>query len=68
MREGDGPKVIRELIDANPEIAALVLGAAVGGKPGALVTHFTSGDMAALPVPLMLIPGSLDRDAIDRLS
>ncbi|RSU76142.1 universal stress protein, partial [Sphingomonas koreensis] len=23
---------------------------------------------AALPVPLMLIPGSLDRDAIDRLS
>jgi nucleotide-binding universal stress UspA family protein len=68
LREGDGPKIIRELIDANPEIAALVLGVAVGGKPGALVTHFTSSDMAALPVPLMLIPGSLDRDAIDRLS
>lgn len=68
LREGDGPRIIRELIDANPEIAALVLGVAIGGKPGALVTHFTSSDMAALPVPLMLIPGSLDRDAIDRLS
>lgn len=68
VREGDGPKIIRELMDANPEIAALVLGVAVGGKPGALVSHFTGSDMAALPVPLMLIPGSLDRDAIDRLS
>lgn len=68
VREGDGPKIIRELMDANPEIAALVLGVAVGGKPGALVSHFTGSDMAALPVQLMLIPGSLDRDAIDRLS
>lgn len=66
--EGDGPKIIRERIEANPDIAALVLGAAVGGKPGPIVTHFTSGDMAVLPVPLMIIPGSLDREAIDRLS
>ena len=44
------------------------LGAAVGGKPGPIVSHFTSGDMAMLPVPLMIIPGSLDREAIDRLS
>ena len=68
VREGDGPKVIRELIEQNPDIAALVLGAAEGGTPGVLVTHFAGGDMAALPVPLMIIPGSLDREAIDRLS
>ncbi len=68
VREGDGPKIIREMIDANPDIAALVLGVADGGKPGALVAHFTGAEMAALPVPLMLIPGSLDREAIDRLS
>jgi len=68
VREGDAPKIIREMIDTNPDIAALVLGVAAGGKPGALVAHFTGSDMAALPIPLMLIPGSLDRAAIDRLS
>lgn len=68
VREGDGPKIIRELIAENPDIAALVLGAAEGSSPGALVAHFAGGDMASLPVPLMIIPGSLDREAIDRLS
>lgn len=68
VREGDGPRIIREMIDGNPDIAALVLGVGEDGKPGALVAHFTGPDMAALPVPLMLIPGSLDREAIDRLS
>lgn len=64
---GDGPAVIRDMIAANPEIAALVLGAATGGTPGALVSHFAA-DPGALAVPLMLIPGGLDRAAIDRLS
>jgi Universal stress protein family len=67
VRQGDGPKIIREMIAANPNIAALVLGAAANGAPGPLVTHF-AGDVGALPVPLMIIPGNLDRDAIDRLS
>jgi hypothetical protein len=67
MREGDGPKVVREMIAANPNIAALVLGAAAAGAPGPLVTHFAGAD-AGLRVPVMIIPGSLDRDEIDRLS
>ncbi|WP_375285979.1 universal stress protein [Sphingomonas sp.] len=68
VREGAGPKVIREIIAANPDIAALVLGAAATGAPGPLVTHFAGPDAGALPVPVMIIPGSLDREAIDRLS
>ena len=68
VRQGDGPKVIREMIAANPDIAALVLGAAANGAPGPLVTHFAGHDAGVLPIPLMIIPGSLDRDAIDRLS
>lgn len=67
VREGDGPSIIREIIGGNPEIAALVLGAGANGAPGPLVTHFAS-DPGSLPVPLMLVPGSLDREAIDRLS
>ena len=68
VREGDGPRIIRDLIAANPDIAALVLGAAASGAPGALVSHFAGTDAGALPVPVMIIPGSLDREAIDRLS
>ena len=67
-REGEGPKIIREMIAANPDIAALVLGAAAIGAPGELIAHFTGADAGALPVPVMIIPGSLTREAIDRLS
>jgi nucleotide-binding universal stress UspA family protein len=68
VREGDGPKIIREVIAANPEIAALVLGAAPSGAPGALVSHFTGADAGTLTVPIMIVPGSLTREQIDRLS
>jgi nucleotide-binding universal stress UspA family protein len=67
VRSGDGPKVIHEMIADNPQIAALVLGAAPGGAPGALVTYFAA-EAGALPVPLMIVPGGLDEAAIDRLS
>jgi nucleotide-binding universal stress UspA family protein len=68
VREGDGPRIVREMIDANPNVAALVLGAAASGPPGPLIAHFAGAEAGALPVPLMIVPGSLDRDAIDRLS
>ena len=51
---------------AEPEIAALVLGAAAGSDPGPLVTHF-SGIAGQLPCPLMIVPGGLDDEALDRL-
>lgn len=68
VRQGDAPKVIREMIAANLDIAALVLAAAASGAPGPLVAHFAGTDAGALSVPVMIVPGSLDREAIDRLS
>ncbi|MBS0479925.1 MAG: universal stress protein [Proteobacteria bacterium] len=68
VREGDGPKIIREMIENNPEVAALVLGAAASGAPGPLVAHFAGADAGKLRVPIMIVPGSLDREGIDRLS
>src|SRR4051794_19828166 len=58
LREGDGTRVIREMIAANPAIAALVLGAAASGPPGHLVAHFAGNDAGALSVPVMIVPGS----------
>jgi hypothetical protein len=67
VRQGDADKVIREVIADNPEIAALVLAAAATGAPGPLISHFAS-DTGGLAIPLMIVPGSLSADAIDRLS
>ena len=68
VRAGDGPRVIRELLAADPNIAALVLGASARGAPGPLVAHFAGADAGALPVPVMIVPGSLTAADIDRLS
>lgn len=68
VREGDGARLVQETIAADPDIAALVLGAAASGPPGELVTHFAGVDAGRLAVPVIIVPGSLDRDAIDRLS
>ncbi len=56
------------MLAEQPHVAALVLGAAASGNPGKLVSHFAGTDAGQLPCPLMIVPGSLDDEAIDRLS
>ena len=68
VKHGEPVAMILEAIADNPDIAALVLGAATGGAPGPLVAHFAGAEIGNLPVPLMVIPGSLSREALDRLS
>lgn len=67
VRQGEPVQVIRDVLAEHENVAALVLGAAPGGAPGPLVAHFT-GEAGTLPCPLMIVPGGLDRAAIDRLS
>lgn len=68
VRTGEPIKVVREMLQDNPGIAALVLGAAPSGAPGPLVSHFAGADAGKLPCMLMIVPGSLGDEAIDRLS
>lgn len=68
VRQGDPVAVVRALLAEQPHVAALVLGAAASGNPGKLVSHFAGMDAGQLPCPLMIVPGSLDDEAIDRLS
>jgi len=68
VRRGEAVAVVREMLHDNPGIAALVLGAAAVGAPGPLVSHFAGTDAGKLPCPVMIVPGSLDRETIDRLS
>mgnify|MGYP003577424881 FL=1 len=68
IRTGEPVKVVREYIGEREEVAALVLGAAPSGSPGALVSNFTGNDAGKLPCPVMIIPGSLDDERLEQLS
>ncbi|MDX3908545.1 MAG: universal stress protein [Sphingobium sp.] len=68
VKQGDPVTIVRETLYANEEVDALVLGASASGTPGPLVTYFAGTHAGSLPCPIMVIPGSLDLEAIDRLS
>ena len=68
VREGDAVKVVRDYLAEHPEVSALVLGAAAEGNPGPLVSHFAVAHPGQLPCPLMIVPGSMRDEDVDRLS
>jgi len=68
VRQGEPIAAVRDLLAERPEIAALVLGAAPGNEPGPLVKRFGGLDAGQMPCPVMIIPGSLTDEALDRLS
>ena len=67
VRDDDPVVGIRALLGADG-VAALVLGAAADGAPGPLVQHFAGQETGRLPCPLMIVPGGLSDEEIDRLS
>nr|WP_137678415.1 universal stress protein [Parerythrobacter lutipelagi] len=67
VRIGDAQKVIREYLAGHPEVTSLVLAAAEDGGPGPLVTHF-SANAGSLPCPLVIVPGGLSGEQLDKLS
>ncbi|WBO23321.1 universal stress protein [Sphingomonas abietis] len=68
IRQGDPVKAVRTLLEERPNTAALVLGAQASGGPGPLVAHFAGAEAGQMPCPVMIVPGSLDDEALDRLS
>ena len=66
VKQDDPVKAVAEILRERTDIAALVLGAAEG-SPGPLVSHFAT-IAGTLPCPLMIVPGNLGDETIDRLS
>ena len=66
VKQDDPVRAVAEILKERTDIAALVLGAAEG-SPGPLVSHF-AGIAGTLPCPLMIVPGNLGDETIDRLS
>ena len=68
IKEGDPVTVVRSYVGTREDVAALVLGAASSGSPGPLVANFTGHDAGKLPCPVMIVPGSLSDEELDKLS
>lgn len=68
VMQGDGVDSLKKFLNDNDDITTLVLGAAATGNPGPLVSHFAASQAGCLPCPVMVIPGSLSNEEIDRLS
>ena len=68
IREGDPTAQILATIDADPDIAILVLAANSGAEgPGPLVVQLTK-TVGAFPIPALIVPGDLSDIDIDALS
>lgn len=68
VKQGDPVKAVTEVLKDPDNVALLVLGAAAEGGPGPLVTHFAGTAAGALPCPIVIVPGQLSDEALDRLS
>jgi len=69
FREGDRRDEVMKLIDEEPSISILVLGASTGPKgPGPLVQALTSKYVGKLRVPITIVPGQLTNDEIDHIA
>ncbi len=68
VRQGDPVREVTDILKARDDIAALVLGAAAEGGPGPLVSHFAGSIAGTLPCPLMIVPGRLSDETLDRLT
>lgn len=69
VREGVVSDELMKLLEEEPSISILVLGANTGsGGPGPLVTALTGKMVGRLRIPITIVPGNLDEEAIDALS
>ncbi|MGB3723866.1 MAG: universal stress protein, partial [Pacificimonas sp.] len=68
IRTGKAADETAAVLGENPQISALVLGAAPKGQPGTLVSYFSGERAGSLPVVVIIVPGSLGDRAIDALT
>jgi hypothetical protein len=68
IAEGQQTDKIIEIIETNRNIRALILsGSSTTGNPGPLVTHFSGKGMSNLRIPVVIVPGHLDKAAINAI-
>ncbi|MDR6953435.1 nucleotide-binding universal stress UspA family protein [Ancylobacter sp. 3268] len=69
VREGEVAGEILKVIEADEDIAILVLAAGTGSEgPGPLIAALATGLLNGLPIPVTIVPGGLSDTEIDALA
>ena len=68
IRKGKPEEVISEIIAEDHDIHLLVLGADVDGDPGPLVRSFREVLLNVLHMPVLVVPGNMTDEEIDKFA
>lgn len=68
IRKGKPEEVIAEIIAEDRDIHLLVLGADVDGDPGPLVRSFREVLLNVLHMPVLVVPGNMTDEEIDKFA
>jgi nucleotide-binding universal stress UspA family protein len=69
IREGKRPEELRTLIEADEDIAILVLAAGESSEgPGPLVTAIAARGAGTFPVPITIVPGTLTEEQLEAIA
>ena len=69
IREGPRADEIRSLIEADEDIAILVLAAGESSEgPGPLVTAIATKGSGTFPVPITIVPGTISEEQLDAIA
>ncbi|MEM7422579.1 MAG: universal stress protein [Pseudomonadota bacterium] len=65
IREGQRAEEVLALIEHDPEIGVLVLGANIGDSPGPLVSQLVAKMGGRMPIPVTVVPGGMTLEEVD---
>ena len=69
IRQGDALEHLPEVLNEEPSISVLVLGARTGGEGPGLIVSSLSGKLAGkISIPVTIVPGNLSDKRIDTLT
>ncbi len=69
IREGHASEEIKALIESDETISTLVLAAGTDSAgPGPLVTQLVTKTRGGFPIPITVVPGAFDDEAIDKIT
>lgn len=66
IRKGEPSDIITEYIEEDKDIHLLVLGANVDGDPGPLIKAFREELLDVLHMPVLVVPGNMTNEEIDK--
>ncbi|MBM3532774.1 MAG: universal stress protein [Alphaproteobacteria bacterium] len=69
LREGNRRDELLKVLDEEPEISILVLGAGTGPEgPGPLISHLIGKAAGRVHVPITIVPGNLTQEQLDAVT